>query len=413
VVNCSTAPDLAGWCPECGEQSTASKEWVTTRPQHVRIGDDRPLLLWRKQKWHCRVGWCERKVFTECLPDHIPARARITCPARRMAAEAIGDHGRPVSGVAAEHGMDWHIAHAAFVAHAQRVLPDAPPPVTVLGLDQTRRGKGRWEFDPVTGAKTWVDRFDTGLVDLAGPGGLFAQVNGRNSQVVIDWLNAQDQAWRDAIRYVSMDTSATYARVARLALPNTTVIVDRFHLVALANRAVTDYRRELAWRRRGRRGRKCDPEWAQRNRLLRAAETLTAEEAATMHRAMATADPTGGLEKCWRAKELLRQVLALAGTGVDRTLIWNRLTNFYSHCADSDVPQLRRLAWTVNAWQRSIIAGLVTGISNGRTEGYNRIVKHVGRIAFGFRNQDNHKLRIRYTCTRASRREPTGGVKPC
>jgi transposase len=37
-----------------------------------------------------------------------------------------------------------------------------------------------------------------------------------------------------------MDTSATYARAARLALPNAIVVVDRFHLVALANMAVTD-----------------------------------------------------------------------------------------------------------------------------------------------------------------------------
>jgi hypothetical protein len=386
---------------------------VTTRPRDVRIGDDRPLLLWRKQKWHCRVGWCERKVFTECLPDHIPARARITSRARRMAAEAIGDDGRPVSSVAAEFGMDWRIAHAAFVQHAERALPAAPPPVTVLGIDETRRGKGRWEFDPDTGAKTWVDRFDTGLVDLAGSGGLFAQVNGRNSQVVIDWLAEQEQQWLAAITHISMDTSATYARAARLALPNAMIIVDRFHLVALANRAVTDYRREMTWARRGRRGRKVDPEWAQRNRLLRAAEALTDTETAKLREAMTRADPTGGLEKCWRGKELLRDLLALAGTDPDRTRIWNALAAFYTHCADSGVSQLRRLAWTINAWQQSVIAGILTGISNGRTEGYNRIVKHVGRIAFGFRNQENHKRRIRYACTRASRRAPTSGLHPC
>jgi len=61
----------------------------------------------------------------------------------------------------------------------------------------------------------------------------------------------------------------------------------------------------------------------------------------------------------------------------------------------------------VNTWQPSVIEGLVTGISNGRTEGYNRIVKHVGRIAFGFRNTGNQKRRIRLACTRASRRAPT------
>ena len=403
VVHCSTDPQLAGWCPECGEQSRSPKAWVTTRPRDVRLGEDRPILLWRKRKWRCQVDGCERKVFTECLPEQIPARARITTRARRLAAEAIGDHTRPVSGVAAEFGMDWRVAHDAFVAHAAQVLPEQPPPVTVLGVDETRRGKAHYETDPTTGAKTWVDRFDTGLVDLSGNGGLFAQVNGRTSKVLIEWLQAQDPDWLATITHISMDTSATYARAARLALPNAVVVVDRFHLAALANKAVTDYRRELAWALRGRRGRKSDPEWAQRNRLLRAVETLTPDELAKVREAMRRADPSGGLEKCWQGKELLRKLLKLAGTNPDRGRIFNALTAFYLHCADSGVAQLRRLAWTVHAWQNSIIAGLHTGISNGRTEGYNRIVKHIGRIAFGFRNQDNQKRRIRYACTRKSR----------
>ena len=282
----------------------------------------------------------------------------------------------------------------------------------MLGVDETRRGKAHYETDPTTGAKTWVDRFDTGLVDLSGNGGLFAQVHGRTSKILIEWLQAQDPDWLANITHISMDTSATYARAARLALPDAVVVVDRFHLSALANKAVTDYRRELAWALRGRRGRKSDPEWAQRNRLLRAAESLTDDELAKVQDAMRRADPSGGLEKCWQGKELLRKLLKLAGTNPDRGRIFNALTAFYLHCADSGVAQLRRLAWTVHAWQNSIIAGLHTGISNGRTEGYNRIVKHIGRNAFGFRNQDNQKRRVRYACTRKSRAS-TSHAKPC
>ena len=59
--------------------------------------------------------------------------------------------------------------------------------------------------------------------------------------------------------------------------------------------------------------------------------------------------------------------------------------------------------WTKN-FRPAGELGIFTGISNGRSEGYNRIVKHVGRIAFGFRNPTNHKRRIRFACTRASRR---------
>ena len=123
------------------QQLSSPKEQVTTRPRDLRIGPDRPVLLWHKRKWRCRVPECERKVFTESLPEDVPARARITTRARRAAAVSIGDHCRPVSGVAAEMGMDWKIAHEAFVAYAEQVLPDAPPPVRVLGIDETRRGK--------------------------------------------------------------------------------------------------------------------------------------------------------------------------------------------------------------------------------------------------------------------------------
>ena len=109
--------------------------------------------------------------------------------------------------------------------------------------------------------------------------------------------------------------------------------------------------------------------------MVRAAETLTDEESAklhdAMHDAMHAADPSGGLEKCWQRMEMLRRLLALAVTEPDRNLVWTRLTDFYTHCADSEVAQLRRLAWTVHAWQPSIIEGLITGISIGRTEGYN------------------------------------------
>ncbi len=38
----------------------------------------------------------------------------------------------------------------------------------MLGIDETRRGKAKWETCPDTGARRWVDRWDTGLVDIAG-----------------------------------------------------------------------------------------------------------------------------------------------------------------------------------------------------------------------------------------------------
>jgi hypothetical protein len=68
------------------------------------------------------------------------------------------------------------------------------------------------------------------------------------------------------------------------------------------------------------------------------------------------------------------------------------------------VPEVIRFARTIEAWQAPIIAALQTGLTNARTEGCSRNVKHVGRIAFGFRNPDNQRRRVRWACTRRSRR---------
>lgn len=57
------------------------------------------------------------------------------------------------------------------------------------------------------------------------------------------------------------------------------------------------------------------------------------------------------MSPCWQGKELLRKLLKLAGTDPDGGRIFNALTTFYLHCANSEISQLRRLAWTVHAWR--------------------------------------------------------------
>jgi hypothetical protein len=58
------------------------------------------------------------------------------------------------------------------------VLAAQPDDVTVLGIDETRRGKAKWGSCSDTGGRRRVHRWDTGLVDISGAGGLLVQVNG-------------------------------------------------------------------------------------------------------------------------------------------------------------------------------------------------------------------------------------------
>jgi len=81
----------------------------------------------------------------------------------------------------------------------------------------------------------------------------------------------------------------------------------------------------------------------------------------------------------------------------------HRLYRFLAWCIDSNVPELISLAKTVDAWWPEINAFVLTGITNARTEGYNRLVKTVKRSACGFRNRENSTRRIRFHCTRTQR----------
>ncbi len=103
-------------------------------------------------------------------------------------------------------------------------------------------------------------------------------------------------------------------------------------------------------------------------------------------------------------KENLRQLLALAGTGSDRDEIRRRLWRFYTQAASSPSPEVHRLAATIEAWWPAVEAAITTGYSNARSEGCNRVAKHQGRNAFGFRNVDNQRRRIQGAGTRQHRR---------
>ncbi|HEX9174620.1 MAG TPA: transposase, partial [Mycobacterium sp.] len=48
-------------------------------------------------------------------------------------------------------------------------------------IDETRRGKRRWEHHTKTGRWVRVDPWDTGFVDLAGSQGLLGQREGRTA----------------------------------------------------------------------------------------------------------------------------------------------------------------------------------------------------------------------------------------
>jgi transposase len=115
-------------------------------------------------------------------------------------------------------------------------------------------------------------------------------------------------------------------------------------------------------------------EWINRRRLLRAAERLTDEQRTKLFDKLTSADPNGDIAAAWFTKELLRDVLACTGRGGLPYGIRDALYRFYAFCAACRAPEIHQLAETIEAWQAPMILAIETGLSNARSEGYNRIV---------------------------------------
>nr|WP_236050424.1 transposase [Nonomuraea cypriaca] len=120
---------------------------------------------------------------------------------------------------------------------------------------------------------------------------------------------------------------------------------------------------------------------------------------AHMWNALIDHEPTGQILTAWIAKEELRTLLACAREQQPRSVISHRLFRFHSWCANSDIPELATLAETIDAWWPETLAFITTQITNARTEGTNRLIKDVARVAFGFRNLTNQRRRVRLACT--------------
>jgi transposase len=302
---------------------------------------------------------------------------------------AIAISNRAVSDVAREYGLSWPTVHKALVVAAAKWLP-RPAPTSRLGIDETRFRSVRWILDGISWKRS--DPWLTSFVDCSrdGPGSLLGLAPGRTGACVKDWLGEQSDAFRKRIEIVVIDPSAPYASGIRAALPDAKIAVDKWHLIALANQMVTEVRQRVTREFLGHRGTVADSVWVNRRLLLTGGEHLSAKQWKRLGAMLDDHDPTKEIGAAWAVKERLRLLLKEREPSKIR---W-RLADFYDAAIDAVMPETTRLAQTVQTWWPAILVALTQGVSNARTEGFNRIIKQTKRVACGYRSMENYQRRI-------------------
>jgi transposase len=390
--------ETRAWCPTCGIRAVGHGR-RRVRVRDLPMADRTVVLVWAKRLWRCPERACPTGTWSE-ESDAIGPRAVLSERARAEVARRVGPGEQSVARVARDFGVGWHAAMAAVWDHGRpRVdhLARLGAPVAI-GLDET-------SFLAATAQHPTL--LVTGIVDLDA-GRLIDVLPARSSSAVTGWLTVKPTPWRDGIRHVVIDPYQPYATAVARALPEARLVVDHFHVIRLANQALDEVRRRVQHTTLGHRGRKPDPLYRIRRRLLTSHDRLGPASFDRILAWLQIGDPDGEVAAAYLAKELLRETYVAEHVFEAR----RRLTTFYDHCTVSGVPELERLARTIRRWETPILRWHRTRLTNGAVEGTNLIVKNIKRLGFGFRNFENYRLRLLLRCGAPWQHHQVSSIRP-
>ncbi len=363
------------------------------RREHVLhdapFGHRRVRLRWRKRVWRCLEPACPIVTFTEVHPLAAP-RALLTRRAVTWAADALTDDDTTVAALARRLDVDWHTLWDALKVEARQRAddPERLRGVTSLGVDEHvwrpgRFGQGREVTCMVDLTRDQNGQVRARLLDL---------VLGRSGPAYAGWLDARQPEFRAQIKTAALDPFRGYANALRDSLSDAVQVLDAFHVVKLATQVVDDVRRRVQQEQLGRRGHKHDPLYKIRGLLRHGLEHLTERQHARLQGGLLTGDPNGEVELAWSCYQQLRAIYAGTASLRERKALAEKLITSLPTCP---IPEVARLGRTLRAWRSQVLAYFDTsGLSNGGTEAVNMLIEKARRLAHGYRNFGNYRLRM-------------------
>jgi transposase len=192
---------------------------------------------------------------------------------------------------------------------------------------------------------------------------------------------------------VSMDMTGGYAKSVREHAPQATIVIDNYHVVQLATKALDEVRREH-WNELRQAGEKGaarafkDARWS----LLKNPGDLTDRQLDTLTALQAAG---GKVPRAWAMKEMVRAIFAPSLTVDDVTQLIARLL---SRLSRSRLEPFIRMGRTIRKHREGILAARRLKLSNARAEALNNKAKLIVRRAYGFHSARAALALIHLTC---------------
>jgi len=389
TVTVESEPSVTG-CRSCGVVALSHGRRTVELIDAPCFG--RPVrVLWRKRTWSCAEPACPVGTFTERDEGVAAPRALLTVRACWWAVGQLRREHASVSGLARQLGTTWRTVWRAIrpLLEAMAADPARFDAVTILGVDEHI-----WHHVSV---KERGPKELTGMVDLTRDkdgktrARLLDLVPGRSGAAYGDWLRERGEAFRAQVKIATLDPFHGYKNAIDDQLEDAIAVVDAFHVVKLGGHAVDEVRRRVQHESLGHRGRAGDALYGIRTILRCGREHLTERQQARLARAIAADERHDEVHIAWQAGQQLRSAFHQDTPAEGRRIAEHVIASFPT----CPIPEIARLGRTLKQWREPFLAYFATaGANNGGTEAVNGLIELHRRVARGFRNRDNYRLRM-------------------
>lgn len=356
-------------CAHCGGTRLRSKGIYQRRLRHQDLGLRHSLLVVEAHKWHCLE--CGRQ-SRQRLPGILPWQRASEAFRQAIFQQHLDGINRSLLGRREGIGaatVERHFRHGLARQFSEKHASVCP---TILGIDEHffTRKKG----------------FATTLCDLRNHT-IYDVVLGRSEASLAAYL--QGLQGRDAVKVVCMDLSPTYRLVVKKYFPKARIVADRFHVIRLTNHHFLACWKEI------------DPV-ASRNRglvsLMRRHRRHLQPQQKLKLQAYLTAQPA--LEPIYRFKQhLCYLLLKKHRTRKQCAALIPHLLRAIDQLRNAVFPYLVTLGETLHSWKDEIGCMWRFTRNNGITEGFHNKMETISRVAYGFRNFENYRQRVKVLCS--------------
>lgn len=201
---------------------------------------------------------------------------------------------------------------------------------------------------------------------------------GRNDKLatLAEFLQKAD---KKRISEVCIDMKRGYLNTLHRELPDVKITVDKFHVVAYANKNLDEVRSVIVGK-----------DYHIRRILFKGKEKLNEREKNKLELIFKKFEKFPSLYQTYFIKEQLRDFYKLTNKKEAR----KKLSNIIMFCENSSSNYTKSFGKTLFHWRENILNYFDNYSTNAFTEGVHTKIKMIKRVSFGFRNIDNYIAKV-------------------